>query len=714
MLEEAENGEVVIKVELGFMRGTIKVLFLGLLWISALKTKAGDDFGMSSIQLLQKADEAVLLAVEQENINIRQSSKFAKEALSFCKIILKNDSSPISEVNSLKMKSYFLLACYYGSIRDKQPMFAYYDSAWAVATHLKVDEYIAKVGSNLGVEILIEGEKALKGQEYLLKANKAAHRTGEQEILIKNQGALAFFYQSIGEYEKSLSLLRSNLKYLKGYQLDYSELTYISIANSFISLDMVDSAEVYLKQSLKLDEDAKLEAITASLRTFLARVYLVQGKIALAKKELTLALEIFKKYDRLVWPETYKNLGDVYLSSPNNDSSIYYFKKGIAQALEVVSSKGLSDCYLGLSKAMAFSGRYKEASIALEKHLALLKERGLISYKNEMIRADLIYRQERKLYVDSIQRMKEEKANELAVYSAEIEEQKIESYQYAAIVGWGVILIAVVFSIVSVGKIYVRNTQLNEERKKVREQLVITAKQELALLKQQQKIDESLRHAEKIQSSLLPHEELRENLRYAIETVYQTPHILSSDFYFYARRKEVKLFSVFSSQTKGVPGTLNNIMLHQKLNDLVAVAEIKGVEELIDDLAVYINGNLKKNNQANKIDLGILLLNENKISFSGFKMNLILERAGEVIRIFGADKSVDQRGVNFNVLTFDLLDEDVFVLGTPRSIQHYLTIRNEDIKNEKIGFDRTLQIMDLMRGSNKEEFCLIGFEYKDA
>lgn len=658
-------------------------------------------------QQLEVADRYIKLAEKLETSNSDSCFMVATKAN---QIALENID--VIDVDSnwkeISMKAHYFIACYHGRLRNIEKMFAHYDSAWVFANQLQSLEYIAKVGSNKGAELIIEGKFVLEGQQFLEKANNAAILTGEKFLLVRTQTALAYFFQLIGEHQTSVDYIRPNLKYLQENKLDFSELTCISIANSFIKLGQADSAIYYLENNLKLYQEQELISYTASLRTFLGKSYFIKGRTQEALQELKKSLAIFTNNNNIVWPETYQCLGAIYLQLDKADSSAYYYQKAIDICTQVsnINQKGKS--YLGYSKALQMGENYKDAFRYFKLHFEIYRANNALKFKNEIMREQLVFEKEKKAYSDSLKRVAENEKDVLTLENAELNSSKSSDYRKAAFVGAGWLLVALLLVSLSVRSIKKENVLLEESKEEAGKYLVVSQEQQAFLNKQNKEIEDSFRYAELIQNTVLPKHILEANFKDNVEVLYQTPNILSSDFYFYHNSGHSKVFAVFSSQKMGVPGTLNNLMINYKLSSLVD--NFSTVDGLVKDLSAYVNAHLRNNNKENKIDFSIVVCSQNVIQFCGCSHDLLIERMDDEILLKGSLLTLGEIDTNIKITDFSVEKGDRIILGTRNSMELYLNTAKVHNSGAEL-FEKTKNKLAQLSSERKDkELCLLAIE----
>jgi hypothetical protein len=670
----------------------------------------------SSKRTYEKALAHCVIAEEYENFSSDSCLVHAEAAKSIANKEVKGDTA--TEWESIYYKADFFSACYYGTRRTKDKMFQNYFDGYRLAEQANDLKFIAKIGTNLGIELLVEGKQCMLAQKFITLANEAAIKTNDPKLLVKTQSGLAYFYQSIGEYKKSLAYFKANAKYLKDVDVDFSVLTYISIGRSFIALNQPDSAIYYLNRTLKNYQSLKLEFYTASLRIYLARAYLNINQTQKAIDALYLSIHLFNKNNNIIWPESYLYLGEAYDKLNKKDSAQYYYQKAIDQSIKVQNNKSLSDAYFGLSEVLTAKGLSKEAYTNLMLHLALSEDLGTNKQKSEILRNDLIFDHNKKSYQDSILHEHQSKEEKLKL----TEQQSISetnNTERITLIGVLVLLITVIiygsYSFIKRNK---QNKIISAQRNRSEQQLIVSNEQKKQLEEQNKEIEKSLRYAERIQKNMLPSKHFLGSFKDQSFVLFKPQHIISSDFYCFVNKGKYKIIALINCEEKGVPGTLSSIMIFNQLNTLLRQEFTNNINDILKKLNEIL---IDKNLQQNKINVGILCINSDyEMQFKGYNINLYLQNEGKAKIVSGVSNALGDSKFKSVAQNFQLKENDKLLLFSPNCMKQ---LQNHQISEERLleifainnqagstilNFRDT--ILNYLTSNQREDICAIGIE----
>lgn len=216
----------------------------------------------------------------------------------------------------------------------------------------------------------------------------------------------------------------------------------------------------------------------------------------------------------------------------------------------------------------------------------------------------------------------------------------------------------------------------NELEQKVRERTaeVMRQKEEIEVQRdkiaaQNKHITDSIRYAKRIQSAILPPDELVQKYLPDSFIFYSPKDIVSGDFYWLEKREEQVMFAAVDCTGHGVPGAFMSIVGNNQLNYAVNVKGARRPAEILDELNKGVASTLSHGNEKTTIkdgmDIALCSVNfvDRKLQFAGAYNPLYLVRNKELIQI-GADKfpvgAVDEaKRKQFSNQEMDLLPGDM-------------------------------------------------------
>ncbi|HBS88361.1 MAG: hypothetical protein A2W91_17410 [Bacteroidetes bacterium GWF2_38_335] len=189
---------------------------------------------------------------------------------------------------------------------------------------------------------------------------------------------------------------------------------------------------------------------------------------------------------------------------------------------------------------------------------------------------------------------------------------------------------------------------------------------------QNKHITDSIRYAKRIQTAILPPDQLIKKLLPDSFILYKPKDIVSGDFYWIAQKEGRVLFSAVDCTGHGVPGAFMSIVGNDQLAYIVNVKEILSPGQILDELNVGVTNSMRREavNSGIKDGMDIALCSvdfENrKCQFAGAYNPLYLVRNNELIE-FKGDKSPigshePQDAKNYTNYDIDLISGDTLYI----------------------------------------------------
>ncbi|MCB8963465.1 MAG: SpoIIE family protein phosphatase [Bacteroidales bacterium] len=196
------------------------------------------------------------------------------------------------------------------------------------------------------------------------------------------------------------------------------------------------------------------------------------------------------------------------------------------------------------------------------------------------------------------------------------------------------------------------------------------------IVKQNQKIMDSIRYAQNIQEAILPttialNESFPEHFIF-----FQPKDIVSGDFYWHKKidnsRYNISILAVADCTGHGVPGGLMSMLGIASLSDIVLKESVQSATDVLNELrtkitetlSTQINGRLLKDGM--DIALAIIDHRNGKLQFAGAHRPLYLVRNGAMIKIKGDSMPIGRgyTDANFTLHEIAIDKNDTFYLCT--------------------------------------------------
>lgn len=169
---------------------------------------------------------------------------------------------------------------------------------------------------------------------------------------------------------------------------------------------------------------------------------------------------------------------------------------------------------------------------------------------------------------------------------------------------------------------------------------------ELEIQDKNRKIEDSINYAQRIQTSILPDNNLiREYLPHSF-MFYRPRDVVSGDFPWFFQKGDITYIAAVDCTGHGVPGALLSFIGYFLLNNIVDHNKEHSASSVLDDLHHQVRTTLKQDHSnaeaRDGMDIGICRIDKEKreIQYSGAHRPLYLLRNGELIEYKGDRKAI--------------------------------------------------------------------------
>ena len=192
-------------------------------------------------------------------------------------------------------------------------------------------------------------------------------------------------------------------------------------------------------------------------------------------------------------------------------------------------------------------------------------------------------------------------------------------------------------------EILAQRDQIVAQRDEIETQRDILTAQKDQILEQSKDITDSIQYARRIQSAILPHDEVIKYLLPKHFILYKPRNIVSGDFYWLTHKRGEIIVVVADCTGHGVPGALMSMLGSTLLNDVINSIDTLKADLILNELRDQVILRLRQTGQVSEtkdgMDIGICLLNKDtmKLQYAGAYNPLYLIRNGKMTE-FKADK----------------------------------------------------------------------------
>jgi tetratricopeptide (TPR) repeat protein len=490
---------------------------------------------------------------------------------------------------------YYMQGEYTEAFRNWEPSLEIY-------RELGDDHLVANLLNNMGAIYFSIG-KNVEALGYYLPALQMAEKLADSiriSTLLLNIGVI--YSEKPDTYNKAQDYYRRSIEMGKSVgDLDIVGISTINLGEVYVEKEEYDSALYYFEKALTIVTSSIDIAVALN---FIGAIYGERGDYNKAITYHQDALELAEKENaQREKVGILLGLASTYESLMNPAKAIQYFKDAEFIAKEIGLNEELSGVYEGLATSYAEILDYPNAY----KYLSL---------QNTI--DDIRYRIESENQTDDLMNtyQMEKKQAEIAILEQRSEiEQLVSKRQKGFIIGIGILgllLLAVVVGI------YNRMRYIRKTNRK------INAQKEL--------ITDSIAYAQRIQSAILPSEELLDELLPDHFVLFKPKDIVSGDFYWIKEVQDHLVIVGADCTGHGVPGAFMSMLGITMLNDLISDKCFDAPGAILDRLREKVKEMLVQqgngDEQKDGMDLALAVFNRTsrELHFSGANNPLYIIR----------------------------------------------------------------------------------------
>ncbi len=609
-------------------------LLFVLIFFSAQILVAQTNFKFDSLKnVLQKSDDTAKARIYNElawayrNSEPQKTSDFGKLAVNYAK----------------KYENYKELATAYGYLGVAYRNFGNFRQAM---------EYY-----DLGLKICEENNLvSLKGYAYINIGN-------------------IYLYKE--DYDKAFENLNKALELSKALNdKEMEAYCCLNIGRANLLNHEIDVALVFLNKALQIRLESKNLSGASVCYNYIGDAYL-------EKNEVDKALEIFftaqknvdSKFDKDIVSDILSKTATIYISKNQYETAETYAKQALEISLETHNPARIRKAYETLTDLNRKNGNLKDA----------VKYQDFVKLYN-----DSVYKKELSEKISNLQfGLDQDKKDVLIKNLNEKKELQAKSLrqQNRLIVMLFVILGLVAVIIVVIirqnrhrqranfllskqhSEILEKNQELHSQNEEITAQRDEISKQkeilsahrdELELkndeiIKQAQKITDSIIYAQRIQNALLPPENLLKTLLPEYFILFKPRDIVSGDFYWVKQNEENLIVVLADCTGHGIPGAFVSMLGMSILNEVVENTTIRTAAEILESMRTHIKLSLRQSkeleSQDDGIDMALCIFSKKtlEMQFAGANNGIYLIRDNQ-IHVYSA--TLNPVGIYFREIPF--------------------------------------------------------------
>lgn len=183
--------------------------------------------------------------------------------------------------------------------------------------------------------------------------------------------------------------------------------------------------------------------------------------------------------------------------------------------------------------------------------------------------------------------------------------------------------------------------EIEAQKEEIEAQLDMATEQRDTITLQNDQILDSIRYAERIQSAILPPEEILHKALSEHFILFKPRDIVSGDYYWTFQKNGKLLIAVADCTGHGVPGAFLSVMGISSLNEIMSRKENLSAAEILEDLRTYVVRSLHQTGDRYEardgIEIALCIIDPKKgeMEFAGANRPLYVVRKTEVIQYRG-------------------------------------------------------------------------------
>ncbi|MDF1671907.1 MAG: tetratricopeptide repeat protein [Vicingaceae bacterium] len=480
-------------------------------------------------------------------------------------------------------------------------------------------------------------------QNYeLLSIFEALNDSNSMSTCYNNIGIIHYY---LGNYKESINIIEKALNYYLNHNLKMDIATcYNNLGNSFSDMGNNDTALTYYSKALDIYIELKDLGGMSLINGNVGEVHAVLKEYDEAYTSYFKSLQQAEKInDKWQQANMYSCLGSLLTEQNKHSEAISFLSQGLKIYTDLDAKPEMIEIYETTAKIYE-----QKNNLALANH----------SLKMAYQLKDEIFNKENANSVAEMNALYETKEKEAEILKQQ-EQAKYQATQKKMIIvggSTGLILLIVIVVISVKGNI---------TKKKVNETLEVQKKQ---IEMKNRDITDSIQYAKRIQSAILPTNNLIKKTLPENFVLYLPKDIVAGDFYWMEKNQNGILFAVADCTGHGVPGAMVSVVCNNALNRSVREFQLVEPAEILNKTRDIVIETFEKSeaNIKDGMDIALCLLNNLELQYAGANNPLWIIRNNEIIETKG-DKQPIGKYMNkmpFTNHTVNLQNGDTIYLLT--------------------------------------------------
>ncbi|MBD3638650.1 MAG: tetratricopeptide repeat protein [Crocinitomicaceae bacterium] len=519
--------------------------------------------------------------------------------LTFC-----HNAEKIAEENNYLFgmsESYGWLGYTYINLGELDSGLYYNNKSIGVSMQTGDLETTAAILYNNGHIYMTQG-KTDKSLEAYMSALKIYEQMDNQVEIARTYNSIALIYKNQGFYDKALDFYNRSLLIRQefGNKKDIAEsLNNIGVLYEYIG--DYDKVMPYYRKSLQLRREADYPVGIANSLENISNYFHIIGQLDSSLIYIQEAVAIREKLGlKPGLCEVYIDLGKVYTDLGDMTNAKKYGEMGYQLALELGYPLFLQNSAIGMTQVYKKSGQYKKALEAYELYVEMRDSLMNLKTQKQTVERDAQYAYEKQKAIDDAEHEKL-----LAIEAEKKEKQQILTV--ATAIG---LLLVVGFLIFVFNRLRITRQQkkvIEKQKTEVESQKAAVERAHEILEEKNTEILDSIAYAKRIQSAILPSDNVFKKHLPDSFVLYKPKDIVAGDFYWLESTDNELLFAAADCTGHGVPGAMVSVVCNNGLNRSVREYKLRDPGKILDKTREIIIEEFQKSDEDVKDGMDIAL-----------------------------------------------------------------------------------------------------------
>ncbi|MCU0474191.1 MAG: tetratricopeptide repeat protein [Bacteroidales bacterium] len=540
---------------------------------------------------------------------------------------------------------------------------------------------------------------------YYFEGQAISESIGDARLMAYAKTSLANVYFMMDNYSKSLEYNEDAIKLFEKAGNDYGLLkVYISLGQTAGLIDSTDLALWFYRQALKTGYKLQTTNDIGNILFSIAGIYenmgLYDSSYVNYKKSYNLFIAVENRENSAL---SLISMARLLNQKNNHKDARIFLNEAIKTAVEIGSPSALTESYREMAFTWSYLNDFRQAFSYLNKYSDSKDSVMTVEKQRQILELQTQFETERK-----------EKENALLK-----KDQRILQTTRNSLITGAVLLLTIVVIIFRSLSIKKRDNKL------LREQKEEIARQKDIVEYQKASITDSIRYAKRIQSAMLPPDDLMKGALQDSFILYLPRDIVSGDFYWLKQISDNRALACAADCTgHGVPGAFMSMLGMSLLSDIInrnfdhIVSGIFTPADILDNMRSRVKDALRQSGKEGEsrdgMDMAICIIDSGtgKLNYAGAINSVYIVDNGVLTELKGTRNPI---GIYPNEISF-VNNERVFPKGSMVylfSDGYYDQIGADGGKFLSKNFRKLLsEISHLKAGEIKEKLLRTHFEWR--